>query len=1032
MKKILFIISFILLPVLIFSQDRIQIEGTIVGSEDGIPIPGANIFEKGNSSNGAMTDFDGKFSLQAPKTATLVISYLGYAKQEILVKNIPNSSLKDLKIQLESEVSELEEIVLVGYGEQKKVTVTGSISSVGTEELSSSPSASVTNALAGKVTGLNSIQFSGQPGDDVAQLFIRGVGTLSSGNSAPLFMVDGVERDFSQLDSEEIADITILKDASATAVYGIRGANGVILVTTKRGKQGPAKITASYSYGLQTPIRLPEFADSYTYATVHRQAQLSDGIPEDALKFSPEIVEAFRTGSNPILYPNTDWLDYVVRSTSPQQRANFNVSGGSDRVKYFVSLSYLNQEGMFKTFNTGTGENFIYKRFNYRSNIDIDVTNTTQLSFTLGGRSESRQEPLVAETQDQLFRFLYRGLPYASPGIVDGRYIVDNEQYIPGESADALRAYYGRGSFNNVRTVYNFDVGLNQNLDAITKGLKFGIKGSYNRDAEQTKTRQASPDIYTAYFRRDFDDTLPADDQSLVFPQLNRGGNVGYGESYGRERSWYFESTINYNRRFGDHEVSGLLLYNQRSNYYPGGSFNYLPTGYVGSAARVTYNYKRRYLLEVNLGYNGSENFARDLRYGFFPAISMGWTVSDENFLKNSEVVSFLKLRASYGEVGSDRLGDNRFLYLPDGYARGGGYSFGINVASNQPGYLETQLGNPLITWETAVKQNYGIDMKLFDNKLTINADYFIENREDILTTRNTVPDIVAATLPAVNIGIVDNSGYELNLRWEDKIGDFNYWINPNVSYAKNEVVFADEIPKNEPYQVSTGRVVGQPFGFVYEGLFSEDDFNDDGSLKDTFPSYAAVVQPGDAIYRDLNGDGVLDAEDQRAIGFPEYPQYTFGLNLGFTYKNFDLRMSWVGAENVSRILGELRQPFGETGNANLLTFFSDRAWTPETSQTAILPRITFDNSANNFNNVSRLNQFDASYIRLKTLEMGLNLKSPFITSLGIKNARIYTNGFNLLTFDKLNGLFDPESRTGNRPSYPTMRIYNIGVKLNF
>lgn len=854
-------------------------------------------------------------------------------------------------------------------------------------------------------------------------------------------MVDGVERDFTQLDSEEIADITVLKDASATAVYGIRGANGVILVTTKRGKVGDAKISASYSYGLQTPVRLPDFADSYTYAKVYNQAQISDGTPEDEVKFKPEIVEAFRTGSNPILYPNVDWMDYIIRSASPQSKANVNISGGTEGVRYFVSLSYLNQDGMFKTFGSGTGENFNYQRFNYRSNIDIDVTKTTQLSFTLGGRSEIRQEPEVAETQDQLFRFLYRAVPYSSPGIVDGRYIQDNEEYIPGETVDALSRYYGRGSFSNVRTVYNFDLAFKQNLDVITEGLKFGVKVSYNRDAAQTKTRQASPDVYTAYYLRDFDDTLPADDETLVYPQTSRGGNVGYDEDYGKERSWYFEGSINYNRRFGDHEVSGLLLYNQRSNYYPGGSYNYLPSGYVGSAARFTYNYQRKYMAEVNLGYNGSENFARDRRYGFFPAFSLGWVVSEEGFMKDNGIIDYLKLRGSYGKVGSDRQGNNRFLYLPDGYERafersnGRGfdsYNFGVDVPSNQPGYIETKLGNPLVTWETATKQNYGIDLKLLDSKLSFNFDYFIDKRTDILTTRNTVPEIVAATLPAVNIGEVDNSGYEINVKWEDKIGDFNYWINPNVSYSKNEIIYMDEVPQNYDYQYRTGQVVGQPFGYVFEGFFSEDDFDMDGNLIDTFPEYSTVVQPGDAIYEDINKDDVIDTQDQRAIGFPEYPQYTFGLNAGFKYKNFDFRMSWAGAQNTSRILGELRQPFGETGDATLLKYFADRSWTPETAETATLPRMTFNNRANNFSNVSELYQLDASYIRLKTLEIGYIIKSPFVKSLGINNARIYANGYNLLTFDKMDGLMDPESATGNRPTHPAMKIYNVGVKLNF
>ncbi|GAA4299079.1 SusC/RagA family TonB-linked outer membrane protein [Aestuariibaculum suncheonense] len=1029
-KSGIFLFVFLVCNILWVNAQNINVRGQVLDSK-GVPLPGVNLLEKG-TNNGSVTDFDGEFTISVKnEKSILVLSYIGFKTQEVPVKDN-----KIINIVLEEDTESLDEIVIVGYGQQNKVTVTGAISSIGTEELTSSPSASVANALAGKVTGLNSIQYSGQPGADSAQLFIRGVATLSQGNSQPLIMVDGVERSFTQIDPEEISDITILKDASATAVYGIRGANGVVLVTTKRGKVGEAKISAGYSYGIQSPVRLPDFVDSYTYATIYNRAQLGDGIAEEQLKFSPEVVEAFRTKSNPVLYSDVNWMDYVIRSTSPMSKTNFNVSGGTEGVRYFMSASYLNQEGMFNTFGTGTGENFIYKRYNYRSNIDIDVTKTTELSFTLGGRSEQRQEPEVAESQDQLFRFLYRSVPYSSPGIVDGKYVQDNEEYIPGATIDALSRYYGRGSFTRVTTVYNFDLALNQNLDAITKGLKFGVKGSYNRNAVQTKIRQTSPDVYTAFYARDFDETLAADDETLVFPKTSTGGRVGYSESYGKDRSWYLEATLNYNRRFGDHEVSGLLLYNQRSNYYPGGNFNYLPSGYVGSAARATYNYKRKYMAEVNIGYNGSENFARNVRYGFFPAYSLGWVASEESFLKNNSVISYLKLRASYGKVGSDNLGSNRFLYLPDGYQVGTGndsYNFGVDVPSNQNGYIETRLGNPLVTWETAIKQNYGFDLKLFNNKLALNLDYFIENREDILTTRNTVPSIVAVTLPAVNIGKVHNEGYEINLRWDDKIGSsFNYWINPNMSYAKNEIVFMDEIKQNYDYQYRTGQPVGQPFGYIFSGFYSEDDFNVDGSLKDTFPVPASSVQAGDAIYQDINGDGFIDTQDQKPIGFSEYPQYTFGLNAGFKYKNFDFRMSWVGTENVSRILGEVRQPFGETDNSTLLQWFADNSWTPETADTATLPRITFNNRANNFSNLSELYQLDASYIRLKTLEIGYNIKSPFIKKIGIKNLRLYSNGYNLLTFDKLDGLVDPESGTGNRATYPAMKIYNVGVNLNF
>ncbi|WP_027137023.1 SusC/RagA family TonB-linked outer membrane protein [Gaetbulibacter saemankumensis] len=1031
-KRGVFLFVLLLCNVLWLSAQNITITGQIK-DPNGMPLAGVNVIEKG-TNNGAVTDFDGKYVIKLQnKKSILVMSYIGFKTQEVSFKGEDT-----INIVLEEDAESLEEVVLVGYGQQKKVTVTGAISSIDTEELTTSPAASVANALAGKVTGLSSIQYSGQPGRDTAQLLIRGVATLSEGSSSPLVMVDGVERNFTQLDPNEIADITILKDASATAVYGIRGANGVILVTTRRGKKGAAKMSFDYSYGLQAPVRLPEFADSYTYATAYNNAQIGDGTSPENVQFPPEVVEAFRTGSNPILYPNVDWMDYIIRKTSPQSKANFNVSGGTDRVKYFMSFSYLTQDGMFKTFGTETDENFSFKRYNYRSNIDIEVTKSTQLSFTLGGRSGVRRQPAAGDL-NQFFRRLYAASPFASPGIVDGRYIVNNGEYIPNgnEYTDGL-FYYGVGGSTSTTTVYNFDLTLKQDLDAITKGLDLSVKASFNRNSVQTKYRNTSPDIYTAFYARDFDTSLPEDDQTLVYPQLSSGMRLNYAEDYGKDRSWYFETAINYLRRFGNHEVKGLLLYNQRSNYYPGGAFNYLPSGYVGSAARATYNYKHKYMAEVNIGYNGSENFARSQRYGFFPAYSVGWVVSEENFMKNNGFFDQLKLRASYGKVGSDNLGSNRFLYLPDSYARGTrpneDYSFGIDVPQEQPGFVETTLGNPLVTWETAIKQNYGIDIKFLKKRLNLNVDYFIEKRRDILTNRNTVPDIVAADLPAVNIGKVDNKGYEITLRWQDNIGKFNYWINPNMSYAKNKIVFKDEVPQNYDYQYETGGLVGQPFGYVTDGFFRAEDFNEDGSLKDTFPEHNSMVQIGDLKYVDLNNDGVINIDDRKAIGYPNYPLYTVGLNTGFKYKNFDFRMSWTGAFKTSRMLNDnLREAFGGVNpTTGLPKYLADDTWTPETADTAKYPRLTFLNSINNFGYDSTIYQLDASYVRLKTLEMGYNIKSPFIKSVGVSNARVYLSGFNLLTFDKMEGIVDPESRTNRRPTYPAMKIYNIGVKLNF
>lgn len=1026
-KRFCLVVATFLFVASAWAQQKV-ITGTVT-DDAGQPLPGVAVVVEGTSV-GTVTNFDGYYSISVEsKVKSLSFSFVGMKTVSVQINN-----QSKIDVKLETVTVGVEEVVVVAYGTQKKVTVTGSVSSVDTDQLSASPNASVSNALAGKVTGLSSIQYSGQPGADAADLYVRGVSTLSAGNSSPLMMVDGVERSFSQLDPDEIADITILKDASATAVYGIRGANGVILVTTKRGTKGAPKISVSTSYGIQKPTKLPKFADSYTYATVYNNAQRGDGLSEEALNFPAYVVEAFRTNSDPILFPNIDWMDYMVRPTSPQSKTNFSISGGTNRLKYFASFGYINQVGLLKEFDTGTGENYTYNRYNYRTNVDVDVTKTTQLSFSLGGQSQVRNEPAMGDI-NQMWRFLYRyAIPYASPGVVDGKYIVDNGEYVGMGAGDPLSQYYGGGSDNRVTNVMNFDLVFNQDLNALTKGLKFRIKAAYNVNSTQEKIRATSPNVYTMYYLRDFDDTLPESDKTLVFPQISRGGNVGYSESYGKERDWYMETALTYDRRFGDHEVGGLLLYNQRNTYYPDGSYSYLPRGYVGTAARLTYNYRTKYLAEINVGYNGSENFHRDNRYGLFPALSLGWILSEEAFMKtNMRFINYLKIRGSYGLVGSDNQGNSRFLYLPDSYTSGDGYNFGVNIPSKQPGYYESKLGNHDVTWETAVKQNYGLDLKVLNNKLTLNADYFIEDRKDILTTRNTVPGIVAATLPAVNIGEVHNQGYELSIKWNDKIGDFQYWVDMNMSHTRNKIVYMDEVPQRYDYLLRTGGLVGQPFGMVTLGFYNESDFDADGNLLADLPIPTASVKPGDAKYLDTNGDMFVNAEDMKAVGYPEYPLYNYGFNMGFKVKNFDFTMSWVAATHTSRVLGEImKDPYGDTSNQSLLQYMVDQSWTPETAATATMPRITFTNRLYNRFTAADMWVKDASYLRLKNLEIGYNIKGQFLKTIGANNVRLYLNGYNLLTFDKLVGYGDPEAKMDGRPTYPAMRVFNVGVKVNF
>nr|MBD3621171.1 SusC/RagA family TonB-linked outer membrane protein [Sunxiuqinia sp.] len=523
-------------------------------------------------------------------------------------------------------------------------------------------------------------------------------------------------------------------------------------------------------------------------------------------------------------------------------------------------------------------------------------------------------------------------------------------------------------------------------------------------------------------------------DMSIVYRKNGSDGNLGYNETYGKGRNWYMEAGLSYNRDFGRHNIGGLVLYNQNKLYYPKrpngqpASHPEIPTGLVGLVGRITYDYNTKYLLDFNIGYNGSENFARDRRFGVFPAMSAGWIMTEEPFMEAVPFINYLKIRGSFGLVGNDKIEGDRFLYLPDSYnPSSGGYNFGTDNPNNQTAASEGKIGNPYLTWETAQKQNLGVDMKFINGKLGINFDYFIEDRKDILIERETVPGYVAYDLPAVNFGEVENKGFEVEARWNQAVNsDFRYWINLNTSHARNTVIFKDEVPQNEDYLYRTGHPVNQPFGYVFDRYFTEADVDNTN-----VPDHQYNLQPGDMVYQDLNDDGVIDQDDQRAIGHPQYPEFTFGANLGFSWKRFDVSMSWAGATNTSRLLGETyRVAFGATQDRSLLKYMADGRWTPETADAATYPRMTLAGQSNN----TKSSDFwlrDASYLRLKNLELGYNFDGSFLNRFGIRNLRAFLNGYNLITIDKLD-ITDPESRTGSDSAYPLTKVYNLGVKVDF
>jgi TonB-linked SusC/RagA family outer membrane protein len=1064
MRKFIFVIYMLCtVHFLAFSQG-ITVSGVITEGAADEPLPGVSVVVKGTTI-GIASSIDGTYQITVPNAeSVLVFSYMGFSTVERAV-----GSQRIINVRMSEDASLLEEIVVIGYGVQRRASLTSAIVSVQSNELLRSPTTSLANSLAGRLPGFSAIQYSGMPGHDDPITYIRGVGTLSESNSRPLILVDGVERPFTQLDPNEIESVSILKDAGATAVFGVRGANGVIVVTTRRGESGQARVSVSASFGLQQPMKVVELAGSYLYATTYNDAQRRDGRERD-FTFSDEAILHYRLGDQPVLYPSIDWMNYIMKKQAWQDQVNVNVSGGNDRAKYFVSVSRLSQDGLFKTFEADPRANFTYNRYNYRANLDVKLTNSTDLGITLGGRIEDRNGTNDPNSEDNregfIFRYLMESAPMSGAGIVDGKHITYNTTLVPlSFPRDGLWAYYARGFRNEVANVVNFDLSLTQKLDIVTSGLEAKFKGAYNNRYTLTKIR---PSHNTGLMGVSTYYPIPVRDGTgeitgHVLEKRTDSQVLGYSENYGYARDWYFEASLNYSRRFGSsHNVSALALYNQSKNYYPR-TYEDIPRGYVGMVSRLTYDYETKYLLDLSMGYNGSENFERSRRYGTFPSVSVGWTMSEENFMKNIGILNHLKLRYSFGIVGKDD-GIGRFLYLPASYAHGlpprannsgqAGTTFGIRgYTIAKPNVRESTLGNPNITWEKARKQNVGADIRGVRNRLGINFDYFWEHRWDILLSPTaSIPHHFALpNVPAINYGIVDNWGYEISFSWSDRIGsDFKYTISPNMSFSRNKRVEMMELPPAEPYLRQTGTKVNQPFeyaffGYYYEGIeadylayaMSRPEYAEwkskpgNANKTYTFPDHGIILRPGDAVYLDLNYDGVINANDRHAIGFPNYAEYNFGLNMNFQYKRFELSMLWIGATNASRLLGgNFMQPFGSQGTAALIKYVAENAWT-EDNPNAKFPRISFTNIQNNSRG-SSVYLVDASYARLKNLEIAYNVnvsRIPYLNSL-----RVFATGYNVLTFTgyKAN---DPETSGatyGEFFRYPPTRVYNIGLRASF
>ena len=1033
----IFFLFVMVLPSVAYGQATVS--GTVTDTTQGTAVVGANVVVKGTTA-GTATDASGEYSLQVPSVQdTLVFSFVGYQTKEV-----PISGRTEIDVVLVPSVIRGEETVVVAYGEQEQDLVTSSVSSVTGEDIAEPPVASLGNSLFGKLPGLQAEQTTGLPGNSGPDIFVRGIGSLDEAGSNPIYILDGnivPGSVFAQLDPSTIESISVLKDAASTSVYGIRGANGVIEIETNRGSEAqPMQISVRSSVGFEQPTITQQYVGSYKYAKGYHEAQRLDGVSEENLRFSDTALNSFRTGAHPVVYPDTDWLDFLAKERAFQTQSNINISGGTEDVQYFISGGFLRQDGFLKDLSDQSPDvrefNPSFTRYNLRSNVDVDITPKTSLALTAAGRVGTR----IRANSGGWFR-LRAAVPFSGTGLTDGKIVTTNRRYIPGRQSNVSPRLMGSGFSKNISSDLNLNLSATRQLDSVVEGLEVQLKGSYNSYFTQFKTRSSNYPRYRPIFLTDAVDSVPEgrEDSSIVFKRIGRSDILGYSESYSRDRDWRVEGRLEYERGFGSHNVKGLLLYSQSKDFYPG-SFTDIPRKLVSTVGRVNYNYDERYLAEFSMGYNGSENFAKGNRFGFFPSGSVGWIVSNESFMDEVGFLNFLKLRASFGIVGSD-TGIGRFLYLPSQYNREApGYNFGYDIPQDREGASEGALGNPGVTWETSTKQDYGIDARLFDNNLDVSLTYYHELRSDILTNLNTVPDYVAADFPAVNLGRVKNQGYEAEVSWTQQLGDFRYSIGGNVTFTHNEILEQSEPPRNEPYLRRTGHPVGQEFGYIFDGYYTEEEIE---MIGNGVANPAWPVKPGFLKFKDLNGDGVLNANDRRAVGYSEsFPEYSIGSNMRFGYKNLTLSMTWAGATNFSERIqySPYQQPFGGGRNFSIMKWQYEGRWTPEKAENGeeiTYPRFTLSGFEQRNNKNADFWMADASYLRLKNAQLSYSLNESFLRSLGsgLKKARFYVTGYNLLTFSPMMDKYtiDPEQNATNFQSeYPVMKKFRFGIDLTF
>ncbi len=1022
-------------------QNKRKISGRVTDIK-GEPLIGVNVTVDGDA-NGSITNMDGLYEIfVTKKSVVLKFTYIGFKTSEIRT----NASTNIYDVTLEEQVNELEETVIVGYGTQRKISNIGAQSSMKMEDIKT-PSASLTTTLAGRLAGVVAVQRTGEPGKDAADIWIRGISTPNT--SSPLVLVDGVERSFNDIDPEDIESLTTLKDASATAVYGVRGANGVILIKTKPGKVGKPTVSADYYESFTRFTKMVDLADGITYMNAANEAMRNDGI---ATKYTEDQIRNTIAGKDPYLYPNVDWLKEIFNDWGHNRRVNVNVRGGSEKVAYYASVSYFNETGMTVTDkNIDTYDSKMkYSRYNFTTNLNIDVTPTTKVEIGAQGYLGEGNYPAISSAD------LYNAAMSISPVEYPKMFFVNGEAFVPGTSTNnnfnnPYSQATRRGYDNLTKNQIYSNLRVTQDLDMLTKGLKLTAMYAFDVYNEIHVHQDRAESTYNF-----LDTSVPYDmNGQPILQRIYEGSNVlSYTQETSGNKKTYLEASLNYDRTFNDdHRVSALFLFNQQSKLlYPKGALeDAIPYRMMGIAGRATYSWKDRYFAEFNIGYNGAENFSPKHRFGTFPAFGVGWVVSNEKFWQPlSKAVSFLKIRYTDGKVGNSEVSDRRFMYLDQMKENGDyGYKFGPN-GTKWSGYETVNMAVDLI-WEESRKQDLGIDLKLFNDDLSIVFDLFKERRENILLKReHSIPSFLGynTSAPYGNIGIIENKGFDGTIEYNKRINkDWVIALRGNVTFNKDKWIQGELPEQKYEWMNQYGHNINGVKGYVAEGLFTQAEIDDMArweSLSDAnkaitpkpFASQFGTVKAGDIKYKDLNNDGQIDAYDQTYISRGDVPTTVYGFGFTVGWKDLSVGMMFQGVAGAERVLnGSSVNPFnGGGGSGNLYSNIGDR-WTEENpDQNAFYPRLSYGSeTTSNINNFQKSTWWvrNMNFLRLKTLQISYNLPKPWVNKVHLKNAAVYVMGTNLFTLSRFK-LWDPELNTDNGASYPNTTSYSVGINFTF